>query len=172
MSRDMKWASYASIQTTQRARRNGAAQIVRRQQLHVGDDVIPDDHGDGTCQGVAGDAAADPRSRADSESAGAAFQGAAKVLMPRLRPQYATAAADYYPSIGEGGRFPTQCNAEDCSATPVRCSAGNTANCMVTVLDHYTTSFNWAAFNFAAIWLRPSGIWSPTASSPIRSRRA
>ena len=26
---------------------------------------------------------------------------------------------------------------------------------MVTILDHYTTSFNWAAFNFAAIWLRP-----------------
>ena len=26
---------------------------------------------------------------------------------------------------------------------------------MVTVLDHYTTSFNWAPFNFAAIWLRP-----------------
>ena len=26
---------------------------------------------------------------------------------------------------------------------------------MVTVLDRYTTSFNWAAFNFAAIWLRP-----------------
>ena len=26
---------------------------------------------------------------------------------------------------------------------------------MVTVLDQYTTSFNWAAFNFAAIWLRP-----------------
>lgn len=62
---------------------------------------------------------------------------------------------DYYPNIGEGGRFPTKCNAEDCSVTPVRCSAGNLADCMVTVIDRYTTSFNYAPFNFAAIWLRP-----------------
>jgi hypothetical protein len=34
-------------------------------------------------------------------------------------------------------------------------SAENKADCLVTVLDHFTTSFNWAAFNFAAIWLRP-----------------
>ena len=29
------------------------------------------------------------------------------------------------------------------------------ANCTVTVLDHYTSSFHWADTNFAAIWLRP-----------------
>ena len=29
------------------------------------------------------------------------------------------------------------------------------ANCMATVLDHYTTSFNFAEKNFSAIWLRP-----------------
>ena len=28
-------------------------------------------------------------------------------------------------------------------------------NCMVTVLDRYTSSFHWAQQNFAAIWLRP-----------------
>ena len=26
---------------------------------------------------------------------------------------------------------------------------------MVTILDHYTSSFHWAETNFAAIWLRP-----------------
>ena len=26
---------------------------------------------------------------------------------------------------------------------------------MVTILDHYTSSYNWAHFNLAAIWLRP-----------------
>jgi cell migration-inducing and hyaluronan-binding protein len=68
---------------------------------------------------------------------------------------------NYYPGVDPtGGRFATQCggpNAEphaDCSSQPDRCTAGN-PNCMVTVLDGYTTSFNWAAFNFAAIWLRP-----------------
>ena len=29
------------------------------------------------------------------------------------------------------------------------------ANCAVTVLDHFTSSFHWAQTNFAAIWLRP-----------------
>jgi len=67
----------------------------------------------------------------------------------------------YYPSTKDGGRFPTQCGGPladahaDCRTSPPRCSAENRAGCLVTVLDHYTTSFNWAAFNFAAIWLRP-----------------
>lgn len=63
--------------------------------------------------------------------------------------------SEYYPTIsGGGGRFPTRCETEDCSTVP-RCSAGSAGNCMVTVLDRYTTSFNWAPVNFAAIWLRP-----------------
>ena len=65
------------------------------------------------------------------------------------------AAANYYPSIGDGGHFSTECTVEDCSTAPVRCSAGRAADCMVTIIDKYTTSYNWAAFNFAAIWLRP-----------------
>jgi hypothetical protein len=67
---------------------------------------------------------------------------------------------DYYPTTdGSGGRFAVQCGGPladphaDCSKAP-RCSEGN-PDCMVTVLDHFTTSFNWAAFNFAAVWLRP-----------------
>lgn len=47
-----------------------------------------------------------------------------------------------------------KCNLPDCGATPV-CSAQNRDVCMVTVLDDYTSSFNWAETNFSAIWLRP-----------------
>jgi cell migration-inducing and hyaluronan-binding protein len=67
-------------------------------------------------------------------------------------------SANYYPNLDQGGgRFPTYCpNGEsaDCS-TVGRCGTGQTANCAVTVLDHFTTSFNFAQANFAALWLRP-----------------
>ncbi len=36
-----------------------------------------------------------------------------------------------------------------------RCSSGAEANCTVTILDRYTSSFHWTETNFAAIWLRP-----------------
>ena len=52
-----------------------------------------------------------------------------------------------------GGHFGTRCT--DACATVNKCASGNEANCMVTVLDHYTSSFNWAQTNVAAIWLRP-----------------
>jgi hypothetical protein len=62
----------------------------------------------------------------------------------------------YYPQVNGGFRLPTKCDTADCSAAP-RC--GGTLgvpeqSCMVTTLDHYTTSFNWAQTNFAAVWLR------------------
>jgi G8 domain len=64
-------------------------------------------------------------------------------------------ADNYYPHIGGGGRFPTKCPASgDCSTQPV-CGDEDQSNCVITNIDHYTTSFNWAETNFAAIWLRP-----------------
>jgi hypothetical protein len=71
-------------------------------------------------------------------------------------------AAIYYPKL-TGFRNPTQCPAAtnqnpnpDCSVAPPCASTGiQKTNCMMTVLDHYTTSFNYAQFNFAAVWLRP-----------------
>lgn len=46
----------------------------------------------------------------------------------------------------------------DCSTVPICSGFGpNEAGCVVTTLDHYTTSFNWAQKNFAAVWLR--GWW-------------
>lgn len=68
----------------------------------------------------------------------------------------------YYSYVG-GLRNPTQCTGPDCTCTPggtcpnVPCSGfgPGQANCVVTDIDRYTTSFNWAQKNFAAIWLRP-----------------
>jgi hypothetical protein len=65
---------------------------------------------------------------------------------------------DYYPTVDRGGgRFATMCPAgKDCgdnSQVP-RCDSGD-PNCMITLLDHYTTSFNYTETNFAAVWLRP-----------------
>ena len=63
-----------------------------------------------------------------------------------------------------GLRDPTKCNypTGDCGTNtdPVnlKCNGTNDIdekNCMATVLDHYTTSFNFAQKNFSAIWLRP-----------------
>ena len=36
----------------------------------------------------------------------------------------------------------------------VLCQEANQTNCLPTVINDYTTSFNWAQFNFSAIWLR------------------
>lgn len=60
---------------------------------------------------------------------------------------------NYYPR--SVGAFPnaTRCDLDDCNNVPP-CSAGNPGQCMVTVLDTYTSSFHWAEGNFSAIWLR------------------
>lgn len=66
-------------------------------------------------------------------------------------------ADNYYPHIGGGGRFPTKCpdpTSGDCSTQKV-CADKDQSNCVVTTIDHYTTSFNWPQTNFAAVWLRP-----------------
>lgn len=82
---------------------------------------------------------------------------------------------------GGGGRFPTRCpgvcsndmtltcqtdsecndgscqiggTSGDCSQV-LDCANGQRDNCMVTVLDKYTSAFHWTETNFAAIWLRP-----------------
>jgi hypothetical protein len=63
----------------------------------------------------------------------------------------------FYPRVNSGGnRQATKCNSltGDCS-TSEKCASGHLENCMVTVLDKFTTSFNFAHQNFAAIWVRP-----------------
>jgi hypothetical protein len=72
----------------------------------------------------------------------------------------------YYPKVDiGGGRFPTLCGTdENCSLVP-KCASGSTDRCAVTVLDRYTTAFNWAETNYSAIWLRPQ--WYLVVNSVI-----
>ncbi len=69
----------------------------------------------------------------------------------------------YYPHVAGSGRHATKCplksGAYDCSqfTSDQMASCNNGAPeefCMVTVLDHFTTSFHWAEKNLAAVWLR------------------
>ena len=96
----------------------------------------------------------------------------AKNTDPPLLPDQVKALSVYYPNVDTGGlRKATSCPAvsskdpfdpkTDCgdgSVAPV-CDAGAEQNCMITLLDHYTSSFNWSQFNFAALWLRPQWYW-------------
>ncbi len=86
--------------------------------------------------------------------------------IPPTPPNHTTLTTDadfYYPKIDPGGsRLATKCPAAgDCNPlsngapTLKKCGAGQEAGCMVTVLDHYLTSFNWSQQNFSAVWLRP-----------------
>ena len=81
----------------------------------------------------------------------------------------------YYPTITDL-RNPTTCAGADDPNMSVQC--GNTKgvnappcdnktgnNCAVTVLDHYSTSFNFAQTNFSAVWLRPK--WFLVSDSAV-----
>ncbi|HEV8714476.1 MAG TPA: hypothetical protein VGX03_16825 [Candidatus Binatia bacterium] len=77
----------------------------------------------------------------------------------------------YWPIVSGGGRYATRCpDADagkalaDCSKVPI-CANGVDANCDVTVLDEFTTAFNWAQQNYAAIWIRPQ--WGLVVDSVV-----
>ena len=64
----------------------------------------------------------------------------------------------FYPNT-TGDRAPTICSpsddpSQDTCMTVNRCDYADPKDCATTVLDSYTTQFNWAETNFAAIWLR------------------
>jgi len=98
----------------------------------------------------------------------------AQANFPQVR-----ATDTYWPIVGGGGRLATRCPAADsglpnadCSATGGvnLCAQGSAQNCDVTVLDRYTSSFNWAQKNFSAIWMRP--FWSLVIDSVITDPQA
>ncbi len=68
----------------------------------------------------------------------------------------------YYPDVS-GNRNPTVCPPGEvgCDVQTVNpCTLTGpeaTIHCGITVLDHYTSSFNFAQTNFSAIWLRKDG---------------
>ncbi len=74
-------------------------------------------------------------------------------------------AETYYPIVSGLPAY-TRCEGENTDCSSINpCAEGNRENCMVTVLDTYTTSFNWGQKNFSAIWLRPR--WSLVQNSVI-----
>jgi hypothetical protein len=71
----------------------------------------------------------------------------------------------YYPVL-TGLHNPTLCLDVDCSSHTKDCNSADTYGlCTVTHLDHYTTSFNFAENNFAAVWLRKG--WDLVSNSAI-----
>ena len=90
-------------------------------------------------------------------------QDSTLVMLPSPQAQ-PTSDTNYWPNT-TGLRLPTRCPdadnpanlTADCSAVPI-CASDNEADCDVVVLNGFTTSFNWAEANFAAVWLR--SLWS------------
>jgi len=80
---------------------------------------------------------------------------------------------DDYPAENNGRAKATLCDSahpprqgNDCStAIPCAGTNGDEGTCAATVIDHYTTSFNWAQTNLAAIWLR--AWWYELSNSAI-----
>ena len=98
-------------------------------------------HSPGVCRGV--------RTPINKEKGKDAFD-------PIENPLDSTYSLFLYPQIPAGASLQaTRCTDDRCSDSLNNlCAKGNTANCVVNVLDNYTSSFHWAQQNFSAIWLR------------------
>jgi hypothetical protein len=88
-----------------------------------------------------------------------------KSIAPKPNPGGGEADDPYYPHY-IGGRSETRCPLAavqipgqppqyDCSEAKPCANGPPLEHCGVTVIDHYTSAFNWANGNVAAIWLRP-----------------
>lgn len=145
-----KWTSYAGMQT---AGRGGAAPI----KDFVGNSCstamnsLETVGGIGPCLGVGAADDPDPNK------------------LHAIRNPHPIPDDDYPKMDGDLRQHATICDAanqEDCSAVPLCTGFGpGEADCAVSVIDHYTTSFNWAPKNFAAVWLR--GWWFLLRDSAI-----
>jgi hypothetical protein len=167
-SRNMKWESYASEQQLPDSKTSGGTTPL---QIFTGNSCVSAMNSFLTvanttaCNGVQigpNQVNADfPVLNAAPPPTSTTYSGVSFPLAPSSQsgttpdPTTGLDADNYYPHIGGGGRFPTKCPASgDCSTQKV-CADSDQKNCVVTTIDHYTTSFNWAATNFAAVWLRP-----------------
>ncbi len=87
------------------------------------------------------------------------------VAVQSIAPEHQTdpTKETYYPLVpGAQGRLATHCPTSatapggyDCTGITDPCSNAHATTCGVTVLDHYTTAFNSAPYNYSAVWLRP-----------------
>ncbi len=72
----------------------------------------------------------------------------------------------FYPTVHGANRKATLCPSDTADCTGVKeCANGNEGPCAVTVLDRFTTSFNWTEHNFGAIWLR--ALWHLVLNSAV-----
>jgi hypothetical protein len=106
-----------------------------------------------------------------------AFPNTTLVMLPsaQAKKNYPPKADDTYWPITTGLHHPTRCKEADknpntdfnCGdeATTKVCANSAEGNCDVLTLDQFTTSFNWAQQNFAAIWLRP--LWALVVNSVV-----
>src|SRR5262249_27369188 len=70
-------------------------------------------------------------------------------------PKWQVCKNDYYPDIDPGNAHQaTKCANPTGLCEPKLCTNENETNCMVSVINGYTTSFNYSEYNFAAVWLR------------------
>ncbi|MFN8643231.1 MAG: hypothetical protein U0802_16815 [Candidatus Binatia bacterium] len=62
---------------------------------------------------------------------------------------------DMLPQVG-GDYLPVLIGGVGCATQRTQAdTGGNAASCSLTLLDRFTTSFNWAPIDFGSIWLRP-----------------
>ncbi len=93
---------------------------------------------------------------------------APNTLVTIVNPNPVPLPLDSYPIVNGQRAKTTNCTDQtsDCSAVPACTGSGaGLANCIPFVVDHFTTSFNWAPTNFAAVWLR--GWWYLLQNSAI-----
>jgi hypothetical protein len=73
----------------------------------------------------------------------------------KVNPNWQLCKDAYYPKIDPGNaNQATKCPATGSCADQTLCTDKDETNCMVSVLNDYTTSFNYSPYNFAAVWLR------------------
>ena len=67
---------------------------------------------------------------------------------------YPICPSDYYPRIDVGNAHQATKCPDTGKCNTGLCQESDETNCVPTVINDYTTSFNYAQYNFAAVWLR------------------
>ncbi len=104
---------------------------------------------------------------ATAAAIGGAFPDKPRCGSGGANPNWPICPDDYYPKLsGDAGKA-TVCPATGpCNqATAPLCATGTETNCLPSVINNYTTSFNYSDYNLAAVWLR--GRWYLFANSFI-----
>jgi len=169
-SRDKKWDSYASLQVNES--NAGTTPLKKFKGNYCSSASIAFNTVGSTFQclgvGAGNPAPKDEFLRAIPNDNTPAINDEFVFTPPDPQPPLTLEARNYYPIVGQGtSRIATRCDSKsqgakvgqdgglDCSGV-ARCSEANSkTNCNVTVIDEFTTSFNWTETNFSAIWLRP-----------------